>query len=130
VGRRNDDGKEFAMMNREIIDRVKAAIDHVTTLAEQYAWQSAAIAGEDNKNIAPALMQMAINELLRAELIAVALIRLGYRADSADPPKERISIGRNTEEMLKLDKKAVIESIDLCMNVLAQHPEDGTRVAR
>jgi len=112
-------------MNQEVIDRIKAAIDHITTLAEQYSWQSAAITGKDAERVAPALMQMAINELLRVELMAVALMRLGYRADSTDPPKERIPIGRDVGEMLEFDKKAVTESILLCEDVLARHPEDG-----
>jgi bacterioferritin (cytochrome b1) len=121
---RNAEEKEFAMVNQEIIDRIKAVIDHLTTLAEQYSWQSAAITGKDSEKVGPALMQMAINELLRAELLATALMRLGYRADSTEPPRERIPIGRDTEEMLELDKKAVTESIVLCEDVLAHHPED------
>lgn len=115
--------ERFNMTNADIIYRVKAAVDHVTTLAEQYAWQGAAIRGKDSEMVAPALTQMAINELLRAELIATALVCLGYRRESTDPPRERILIGRDTREMLQFDKEAVRESIDLCEDVLAHHPE-------
>ncbi len=112
-------------MNHEIIDRVKATADHVTTLAEQYGWQSAVIRGEDAAKIGPALMQMAINELLRAELIESALVCLGYLTDSIDAPKEPILIGKNAREMLWLDEKTVRKNIILCENVLACHPQDG-----
>jgi len=112
------------MRNQEIFGSVKAAVDGATRLSEQYTWQSAAVSGKDAATIGPVLSQMAINELLRAELMEVALVSLGYHVKSVTPPRGRILMGRNVEEMLRHDRKVVTENIGLYGNVLAHNPEN------
>jgi hypothetical protein len=112
------------MMNHETIDRAKAVVDRLTILAQQYSWQSAAMTGSDAVRVAPVLAQMAANQLLRANIVATALVCEGYNAESVDPPKERIPVGRDTREMLQLDRQAVIETIRLCEGVLLDLPEE------
>ncbi|MDI6801311.1 MAG: ferritin-like domain-containing protein [Thermodesulfovibrionales bacterium] len=90
------------MASKKLLDMLNDAISREMQVSIQYMWQHIMIKGINAQAIGPVFRQIAIAEMLHAELIAERLDYLGSRPTTQPAP---INIGSNAREMLQIDTK-------------------------
>lgn len=103
------------MANKDLLKKLNDAIAREMQVSIQYMWQHIMARGINAQAVIPILRQIAIAEMLHAELIAERLDYLGGTPTTQPGP---INIGKNLTEMLKLDKKAEEDAIKLYREII------------
>lgn len=113
------------MASKELLEKLNDAIAREMQVSIQYMWQHIMVNGINAQTIGPIFRQIAIAEMMHAELIAERLDYLGGEPTTQPTP---IEIGKNAKEMLKLDKKAEEEAIAMYKDIikLAEKENDYT----
>lgn len=113
------------MASKELLEKLNDAIAREMQASIQYMWQHIMVEGINSQSISPIFRQIAIAEMLHAELIAERLDYLGGKPTTQPTP---IEIGRNAKEMLQIDKKAEEEAIAMYKDIirLAEKENDYT----
>ncbi|MCL4537575.1 MAG: ferritin [Nitrospirae bacterium] len=113
------------MASKELLKKLNDAIAREMQASIQYMWQHIMVKGINAQAIGPIFRQIAIAEMMHAELIAERLDYLGGEPTTQPTP---IEIGKNAKEMLKLDKKAEEEAIAMYKDIikLAEKENDYT----
>lgn len=113
------------MAGKELLKKLNDAIAREMQASIQYMWQHIMVKGINAQAIGPIFRQIAIAEMMHAELIAERLDYLGGEPTTQPTP---IEIGKNAKEMLKLDKKAEEEAIAMYKDIikLAEKESDYT----
>lgn len=113
------------MASKELLKKLNDAIAREMQASIQYMWQHIMVKGINAQAIGPIFRQIAIVEMMHAELIAERLDYLGGEPTTQPTP---IEIGKNAKEMLKLDKKAEEEAIAMYKDIikLAEKEDDYT----
>lgn len=101
------------------------AIAREIQVSIQYMWQHVQAIGLKGEIVKPAFKTIAITEMKHAEAIAERLVMLGG-VPTTKPTT--ITVGKNTDEMLKIDLEAEKEAIEMYKNIiaLAQSENDFT----
>lgn len=113
------------MASNKLLDKLNDAIAREMQVSIQYMWQHITVKGMNAQSIGPFFRQAAIGEMLHAELIAERLDYLGGKLTTQPSP---INIGKSAGEMLRIDKKAEEDAIELYKEIikLAEKEEDYT----
>lgn len=113
------------MASRELLKKLNDALAREMQVSIQYMWQHIMAKGINAQTVSPMLRQIALAEMLHGELIAERLDYLGGKPTVQPAP---IEIGKNLQEMLKLDKKAEEGAIKLYREIIkmAEKEEDYT----
>lgn len=113
------------MASKELLEKLNDAIAREMQVSIQYMWQHIMVKGINAQSIGPIFRQIAIAEMMHAELIAERLDYLGGIPTTKPAP---INIGTSAKEMLKIDKKAEEEAITMYKEIikLAEKENDYT----
>lgn len=113
------------MASKELLEKLNEAIAREMQVSIQYMWQHIMVKGINAQSIGPIFRQIAIAEMMHAELIAERLDYLGGTPTTKPTPVE---IGKGTKEMLQIDKKAEEEAIAMYKDIiqLAEKENDYT----
>lgn len=113
------------MASKELLSKLNDAIAREMQVSIQYMWQHIMVKGINARTIGPVLRQVAIAEMLHAEVIAERLDYLGGKITTQPAP---VVTGKSAKEMLKIDKKAEEEAIALYKTIikLAEKESDYT----
>lgn len=113
------------MASKELLRKLNEAIAREIQVSIQYMWQHIMIKGINAQSIGPAFRQIALSEMLHAELIAERLEYLGGEPTTQPTP---IEIGKKAKDMLKLNKKSEENAIALYRGIikLAEKEDDYT----
>lgn len=91
------------------------AIAREIQVSVQYMWQHVQAVGLKGEVVKSFFKKFAITEMKHAEAIAERLVMLGGTPTTIPTP---ITIGKNTDEMLKVDKKAEEEAIAMYKEII------------
>lgn len=113
------------MASKELLEKLNDAIAREMQVSIQYMWQHIMVKGINAQSIGPIFRQIAIVEMMHAELIAE---RLDYLGGSPTTKPAPIDVGKNAKDMLKIDKKAEEEAIAMYKDIikLAEKENDYT----
>lgn len=113
------------MASKKLQDKLNEAIAREMQVSIQYMWQHIMVKGINAQSIGPVFRQVALAEMLHAELIAERLDYLGGKLTTQPSP---INVGGSAKEMLRIDRKAEEEAIELYKGIikLAENEEDYT----
>lgn len=113
------------MASKGLLEKLNDAIAREMQVSIQYMWQHIMVKGINAQSIGPIFRQIAIAEMMHAELIAERLDYLGGILTTKPAP---IDIGKNAKDMLKIDKKAEEEAIAMYKDIikLAEKESDYT----
>mgnify|MGYP005842876139 CR=1 FL=1 len=103
------------MASAELKEWLNKAISREIQVSIQYMWQHVKANGFISVAVVDELKKIAITEMKHAESIAERLDYLG--GDPTTTPAS-ITIGKNLEEMIKLDAKAEEEAIDMYKKII------------
>ncbi len=92
------------------------AIAREIQVSVQYMWQHVQAVGLKGEVLKGIFKKFAITEMKHAEAIAERLVMLGGTPTTVPTP---INVGNNTDEMLRLDKKAEEEAIAMYKEIIA-----------
>lgn len=98
------------------------AIAREIQVSVQYMWQHVQAFGLKGEVVKGIFKKFAITEMKHAELIAERLVMLGGVPTTVPTP---ITIGKNVDEMLTLDKKAEEEAITMYKEIIALANKEG-----
>lgn len=98
------------------------AIAREIQVSIQYMWQHVQAIGMKGEAIKPTFKTFAITEMKHAEAIAERLVMLGG-VPTTKPTA--ITVGKNADEMLKIDLKAEQEAIEMYKNIIALAQAEG-----
>ncbi len=113
----NAKGNLKELLNEAIAREIQVSI--------QYMWQHVQAIGMKGEAVKGTFKTFAITEMKHAEAIAERLVMLGGVPTTKPTP---ITIGKNADEMLKIDLKAEQEAIEMYKNIIsiAQAESDYT----
>lgn len=103
------------MASAELKEWLNKAIARELQVSIQYMWQHIKANGFISVAIVDELKKIAITEMKHAESIAERLDYLGGDPTTTPAP---ITIGKNLEEMIKLDVKAEEEAIEMYKKII------------
>jgi bacterioferritin len=113
------------MASKELLEKLNDAIAREMQVSIQYMWQHIMIKGINAQAVGPVFRQIAIAEMMHAELIAERLDYLGGVPTTKPAP---INVGKTAKDMLTIDKKAEEEAIAMYKAIikLAEQESDYT----
>ncbi|BCB97013.1 bacterioferritin [Dissulfurispira thermophila] len=113
------------MASKELLEKLNEAIAREMQVSIQYMWQHIMVKGINAQSIGPIFRQIAIAEMMHAELIAERLDYLGGTPTTKPAP---IDIGKSAKDMLEIDKKAEEDAIAMYKDIikLAEKESDYT----
>ncbi|MCX7991556.1 MAG: ferritin-like domain-containing protein [Proteobacteria bacterium] len=103
-------------------DMLNDAIAREIQVSVQYMWQHVQAVGLKGEVVKGIFKKFAITEMKHAEAIAERLVMLGGVPTTVPTP---ITIGKNVDEMLKIDKKAEEEAIAMYKEIIALANKEG-----
>jgi len=103
------------MASDELLGKMNDAIAREIQVSIQYMWQHIMMKGLSAQSVGPIFRQIAIGEMLHAELIAERLEYLGGEPTTQPAP---IQVGKKAKEMLQLNKKAEEDAIILYKSII------------
>ncbi len=98
------------------------AIAREIQVSIQYMWQHVQAMGMKGEAIKSTFKTFAITEMKHAEAIAERLVMLGGVPTTKPTP---ITVGKNADEMLKIDLKAEQDAIEMYKNIIAIAQAEG-----
>ena len=103
------------MASKKLMDLLNKAIARELQVSIQYMWQHIMLVGAVSRTVGTELRAIAIAEMMHAETIAERLFVLGGKP-TTDPDK--ITVGKDCAEMLRLDVKAEEEAIEMYREII------------
>jgi len=107
---------------KSLKDMLNDAIAREIQVSVQYMWQHVQAVGLKGEVVKGIFKKFAITEMKHAEIIAERLVMLGGTPTTIPTP---ITVGKNIDEMLKLDKKAEEEAIAMYKEIIALANKEG-----
>lgn len=107
---------------KSLKDMLNDAIAREIQVSVQYMWQHVQAVGLKGEVVKGIFKKFAITEMKHAEIIAERLVMLGGTPTTMPTP---ITVGKNIDEMLKLDKKAEEEAIAMYKEIIALAHKEG-----
>lgn len=107
---------------KSLKDMLNDAIAREIQVSVQYMWQHVQAVGLKGEVVKGIFKKFAITEMKHAEIIAERLVMLGGTPTTMPTP---ITVGKNVDEMLKLDKKAEEEAIAMYKEIIALANKEG-----
>ncbi len=104
------------MVSKELKDLLNDAIARELQVSVQYMWQHVMVRGIHAESIGGIFKNIAITEMKHAEAIAERLDYLGGVPTTKPAP---IDVGKDVKDMLKIDKKAEEDAIELYKKIIA-----------
>lgn len=98
------------------------AIAREIQVSVQYMWQHVQCVGLKGEVVKGTFKKFAVTEMKHAEAIAERLVMLGGTPTTKPTP---IVVGKNVDEMLKIDKKVEDEAIAMYRTVIALAQAEG-----
>ncbi|MBF0559024.1 MAG: ferritin [Nitrospirae bacterium] len=113
------------MATKVLLEKLNEAIAREIQVSIQYMWQHIMIKGINSQSVGPIFRQIALAEMLHAEMIAERLEYLGGEPTTQPTP---IAIGKKAKDMLKLNKKSEEDAIALYKKIIkiAEKEDDYT----
>jgi bacterioferritin len=115
------------MASKELKDMLNEAIAREIQVSIQYMWQHVMIKGINAQSVGPIFRQIAITEMMHAELIAE---RLDYLDGEPTTQPTPIEIGKNARDMLKINKKAEEDAILFYRDIIKAAEKEGDYTTR
>ncbi len=115
------------MASRELLDKLNDAIARELQVSIQYIWQHVMVRGINAEAVGGVFKKIAITEMKHAEEIAERLDYLGGVPTTKPTP---ITVGKNLNEMLEIDKKAEEEAISLYKEIIKLADKEGDFVTK
>jgi len=115
------------MASKELIDLMNKGISREIQVSIQYMWQHVRIYGFNHLPIADELKKIAIQEMKHAESIADRVDYLGFEPTTVPAT---ITVGKEAEEMIAIDKKAEEEAITLYRQIIEKAFAEKDHVTR
>ncbi len=115
------------MASKRLLDMLNEAIAREIQVSIQYMWQHVMIRGINAESVGGVFKQIAVVEMKHAEAIAE---RLDYLSGVPTTKPTPIAIGKTSEEMLKINKKAEEDAIVLYREIIALAAKEGDVVTR
>ncbi len=110
------------MASERLKELLNKAVAREIQVSIQYMWQHILVKGIKGHMIKDLFKEIAITEMKHAEEIAERLSYLGGNPTTQPTP---IMVGKNLEEMIKLDIKAEEEAIELYKEIIKVAREEG-----
>jgi bacterioferritin len=115
------------MTSKKLLELINKGIARELQVSIQYMWQHVMVTGIKSAMVGGVFKDIAITEMKHAESIAERLAYLGGVPTIKHDP---IVVGKNVEEMLKLDKQAEEEAIALYKETINVAIADGDITTR
>lgn len=109
-------------MSKELLELLNKAIARELQVSIQYMWQHVLWKSVRGFAVKDELKKIAITEMKHAEEIAE---RLSYLGGTPTTQPDPIFVGENLEEMIKNDKKAEEEAIELYKKIIEKARGEG-----
>lgn len=110
------------MASKALLDKLNTAIARELQVSVQYMWQHVMVKGINAESVGGVFRNIAMTEMKHAEQIAE---RLNYLGGTPTVKPTPIEVGESVEGMLKIDKKAEEEAIDLYREIIALADKEG-----
>ena len=110
------------MASERLKELLNKAVAREIQVSIQYMWQHILVKGIKGHMVKDLFKEIAITEMKHAEEIAERLSYLGGIPTTQPTP---IMVGKNLEEMIKLDIKAEEEAIELYKEIIKVAREEG-----
>ncbi len=110
------------MASERLKELLNKAVAREIQVSIQYMWQHILVKGIKGHMVKDLFKEIAITEMKHAEEIAERLSYLGGNPTTQPTP---IMVGKNLEEMIKLDIKAEEEAIELYKEIIKVAREEG-----
>lgn len=115
------------MTSNRLKEMLNEAIAREIQVSVQYMWQHVMVRGINAESMGGVFKGISITEMKHAEAIAERLDYLGGVPTTKPTP---IEIGRNTKEMLEIDKKQEEEAIALYKEIIKLAEKEGDIVTK
>ncbi len=115
------------MASKTLLDKLNQGIAMELQVSIQYMWQHVMIRGINSEAVGPVFKKFAITEMKHAELLAE---RLDYLGGAPTTKPTTITLGGDTKDMLKTDKKAEEDAIKLYKDIVKLADKEGDVVTR
>lgn len=115
------------MTSNRLKEMLNEAIAREIQVSIQYMWQHVMVRGINAESIGGVFKGISITEMKHAEAIAERLDYLGGVPTTKPTP---IEIGRNTKEMLEIDKRQEEEAIALYKEIIKLAEKEGDIVTK
>lgn len=115
------------MASERLKEMLNEAIAREIQVSIQYMWQHVMVRGINAESIGGVFKGISITEMKHAEAIAERLDYLGGVPTTKPTP---IEIGRNTKEMLEIDKRQEEEAIALYKEIIKLAEKEGDIVTK
>lgn len=113
------------MANTQLLTKLNNAIARELQVSVQYMWQHVTAKGMYGFTVRDLFKKIAIVEMKHAEEIAE---RLDYLGGVPTTKPEPIKVGKNAQEMIKINKKAEEDAIVLYREIIALAEKEGDTV--
>jgi len=110
------------MAGKKLMEKLNEAIGRELQVSVQYIWQHVTVKGIAGETVKGIFKQIAIAEMKHAEEIAD---RLNYFGGTPTTKPSPIEVGKSLREMLKIDKKAEEEAIELYREIISLAEKEG-----
>ena len=113
------------MASQELLNMLNNALARELQVCIQYMWHHVMVTGPYAEEFGTAFRTIALQEMLHAEMIAE---RIDYLGDTPTTVPAEIKLSRDAMEMLRIDKAAEEEAIEMYRNIIekAEREKDYT----
>ncbi|HET6516345.1 MAG TPA: ferritin-like domain-containing protein [Thermodesulfovibrionales bacterium] len=115
------------MASRKLLDKLNDAIAREIQVSVQYMWQHVMVRGINSESLGGVFKGIAMAEMKHAEEIAERLDYLGGVPTTKPTP---IEVGKTAQEMLRIDKKAEEDAMELYKEIVALADKEGDIVTK
>ena len=115
------------MASKKLLEKLNDAIGRELQVSVQYLWQHVTVRGINAESVGGVFKRSGITEMKHAEAIAERLDYLGGTPTTKPAP---IEVGKSLKDMLKLDKEAEEDAIELYKEIISLADKEGDIVTK
>ena len=115
------------MASKKLLEKLNDAIGRELQVSVQYLWQHVMVRGINAESVGGVFKSTGITEMKHAEAIAERLDYLGGTPTTKPAP---IEVGKSMKDMLKLDKEAEEDAIELYKEIISLADKEGDIVTK